>query len=123
MESPHNYFVSWFCRSRRNIFNNFLLCFHKSIKVVKTFLHVFTLQAQPTVMMIQSLGCRKDCAPGEGLLHQKPHEWEPEHEHPQERMKWLKQAQACACTACTMIKAYHWLSEATEDIASRFPLI
>lgn len=70
MENPHNYFVSQFCGSRRNIFNNFLLCVHKSIKVVKTFLYVFTLQAQPTVMMINSFGCRRDCAPGEVLLHQ-----------------------------------------------------
>lgn len=70
MENPHNYFVSRFCGSRRNIFNNFLLCIHKSMKVVKAFLCVFTLQAQPTVMMIHPLGCRRVCAPGEDLLHQ-----------------------------------------------------
>lgn len=70
MENAQNYFVSRFCGSRRNIFNNFLLCVHKSIKAVKTFLYVFTLQAQPTRLMTQPLGCRGDCAPGEALLHQ-----------------------------------------------------
>lgn len=71
MENTHNYFVSRFCGSRRNIFNNFLLCVHNRIKVVKVFLYVFTLQAQPTMMMmILPLGCRRDCARGEALLHQ-----------------------------------------------------
>lgn len=70
MENTHNYFVSLFCGSRRNIFNKFLLCVHKSVKVVKTFLYVFSLQAQPTMMMIHPLGCRRDCAPREALLHQ-----------------------------------------------------
>lgn len=71
MENPHNYFVSLFGGSRRNIFDNFLLCDHKRIKVLKVFLYVFTLQAQPTMMMmLHLLGCRRDCAPGEALLHQ-----------------------------------------------------